>query len=223
MLMGKLFLSVNEARTTLERPRVLVKRSVTESRFESKPKWNRGGKLTANGTETTRSFRRRTDRKDTWRVVWGQRGNNKKISITSSRKAQENQTARCKEKEDSEVPQYCCSIDCQGSRATGEHQLTETQQWSKTVEIISGASDSVMPTSMCQPVPSLESVGNRNSVRKTIAVGDTVLNEGERLTRGYTAPGGTKNLAMLQKFTNPLCAFSNVYIQYGWAPTQPGR
>ena len=47
--------------------------------------------------------------------------------------------------------------------------------------------------------------------------------EGERLTRGYTAPGGTKNLAMLQMFTNNLCAFSYVYIQYGWAPTQPGR
>ena len=164
MLMGKLLLNVNEARITLERPLVLVKRSVT--------------------------------------------GNNNKISITSSRKAQEKQTARCKEKEDSEVPQYCCSIDCQGSWATGAHQLTETQQWSKTIEIISGASHSVMPTSMCQPVPSLESVGNRNSVRKTIAVGDTVPNEGERLIRGYTAPGGTKNLAMLQMFTNPLCVLS---------------
>ena len=66
--------SVNVAKTLLAKRHAFAKPSVTESRFDSKPKWKQGGRQTAcsweswiclvrivgtpQGIETTRSFRR---------------------------------------------------------------------------------------------------------------------------------------------------------------------
>ena len=73
--------SINVAKTVLAKRHALAKPSVIESRFESKPKWNQGGKQTAcswescNGIETTRPFRRMTGRspvesRDSAHVCW---------------------------------------------------------------------------------------------------------------------------------------------------------
>ena len=44
MLTGKQHSSVNVAKTTMEKRDALMRPSVTESRFEYKPKWNRDEK-----------------------------------------------------------------------------------------------------------------------------------------------------------------------------------
>ena len=73
--MGKQLSNVNVAKTMLVKRRALAKPSVTESHFETKPKWNRDGSVflgkmdlsdevivgTPKGTQTTRSLRRMTE------------------------------------------------------------------------------------------------------------------------------------------------------------------
>ena len=73
----------------------------------------------------------------------------------------------------------------------------------------SEASDSVMPRSMCQRVPILESVGSRKGVRYTIDTVHTVPNERERRIRGRTAASSTKNITMqVADVHRPLCAMN---------------